>query len=143
MATKEASTWRWWPTVSEIAESMRPYIASGKSSGALRLLLDGLNYLPDAVEHDDLDRVLAPPTSTGDERWDTLLAAVTRIRLHHLDLPTPAWTFKPPLPKMWWPHAYTKAKAINDFNNTPVELRRVGIFLDKKGFEPWRTPGAN
>jgi len=126
---------RWWATADEIAASMQPYIRAGATVSALRLLMDGINYLPDAAAHGDLERVLAPPSSTGDERWDTLLAAAIRLRLHSIGEAAPDWTYKPPLPRMWWPRAHTKAKAINDFNNAPAELRRVGIFLDESGFK--------
>jgi len=131
----ETELQRWWATADEIAASMRPYIRDGATASALRLLMDGINYLPDAAAHGDLDMVLVPPSSTGDERWDTLLAAAIRLRLHSIGAPAPTWTHKPPLPRMWWPRAHTRAKAINDFNRAPAELRRVGIFLDESGFK--------
>jgi len=125
---------RWWPTATEIADSVRAEVRGGTPSSAMRLLMDGINYLPDAAAHDDLAGTLAEPPSTGDVRWDTLLAAAIRYRLRIIGVPAPAWTYKPPLAKLWWPVQATRAKAYNDFATTPAELRRVGIFVSERSF---------
>ena len=128
------AAYRWWPTAGEIADSVRAEVHGGTPSSAMRLLMDGINYLPNVAEHDDLDHALAEPPSTGDVRWDTLLAAAIRYRLRTIGATAPAWTYKPPLAKFWWPVKATRAKAYNDFATAPAELRRVGIFVSERSF---------
>lgn len=127
-------TKRWWPTAAEIAEAVRGELARGDVDMALRLLLDGVNRLPDAAAAQALDKALGPPPSTGSERWDTLLAASIRYRLHSMGLPAPRWTLKPPLSRFWWPAAHSASKEYNDMAHSPAELIRVGIFMDERGF---------
>lgn len=128
-------TQRWWPTASEIAETVRGELARGDVDMALRLLLDGVNQLPSAAAAAGaLDEALAEPASTGSERWDTLLAASIRYRLHAMGLAAPAWTRKAPLGRFWWPAADSAAKEYNDMAHSPAELVRVGIFMDERGF---------
>ncbi len=127
-------TQRWWPTVAETAEAVGRELARGDVDMALRLLLDGVNQLPDAAAAGALDEALAEPATTGIARWDTLLAASVRYRLHALGLSAPAWTRKEPLDTFWWPAAHSAAKEYNDMAHSPAELVRVGIFMDERGY---------
>lgn len=127
-------TQRWWPTAAEIAEAVRGELARADEDMALRLLLDGVNRLPDAAGAGALDETLAEPGTTGSERWDTLLAASIRYRLHSLGLTPPRWTLKRPLDTFWWPAAHSASKEYNDMAHSPAELVRVGIFMDERGY---------
>lgn len=126
---------RWWPTAAEIADDIRHELGNGDDIMALRMLMDGVNQLPDAYAAGELDVTLAEPPSTGDLRWDTLLAAAIRYRLHRMGLHPPRWTFKEPLPTFWWPIKVSPSKGYNDMAHTPAELLRVGIFMDERGFD--------
>ncbi len=125
---------RWWPTASEIADDLRRELAAGDEDMALRLLMDGINQLPDAAKAGQLDDALAEPEPIGDPRWDTLLAASVRYRLHSIGATPPKWTHKEPLPKFWWPTRINASQQYNDMAHTPAELMRVGIFMDEKDF---------
>lgn len=126
---------RWWPTASEIADDVRTNLAAGDEDHALRMLIDGVNYLLDAHAAGRLDEALVEPESIGDSRWDALLAGAIRYRLHQSGLPAPRWTRKEPLDTFWWPYAPGPARAACDLANTPAELKRLGIFLARKDFE--------
>ncbi|GAA2180402.1 hypothetical protein GCM10009785_11070 [Brooklawnia cerclae] len=127
---------RWWPTMSEIAEDVRGCLAAGDMSRALRMLMDGVGHLPDADAAGRLDEALGEPGSTGDIRWDALLAGAVRYRLHRMGYRAlPAWTAKAPLEKFWWPVEIGKGRALYDIANAPAELSRLGIFLSEKDFE--------
>lgn len=123
---------RWWPTVAEIAGHIRERLEEDDRTGAMRLLADGINCLPDAAAQHRLDDALQAPPSTGNQRWDTMLAAAVRYRLHQLGERPPAWTYKPPLDAFWWPTRLSPSQQYNDMAHTPAEFRRVGIFIDEK-----------
>lgn len=125
---------RWWASAGELAAAIRHELASGDEDHAMRLLLDGVNELPDAATAGLLDEALAEPGSTGDPRWDTLLAAAIRYRLHGIGIDPPAWTHKDPLPRFWWPLDAGPQRAGYDYASAPVELARVGIFLSEDDF---------
>lgn len=125
---------RWWPTASEIADDVRANLAAGDEDHALRMLIDGVNYLPDAHAAGQLDEALVEPESTGDPRWDALLAGAIRYRLHQSGLAAPLWTRKEPLNRFWWPYGPGPARAAYDMANAPAELKRLGIFLARKDF---------
>ncbi|SHJ04434.1 hypothetical protein SAMN02745244_01598 [Tessaracoccus bendigoensis DSM 12906] len=125
---------RWWPTASEIADDVRTNLAAGDEDHALRMLIDGVNYLPDAHAAGRLGEALVEPESIGDSRWDALLAGAIRYRLHQSGLPAPRWTRKEPLDTFWWPAATWASQAYNDMAHTPAELLRLGIFLDDRAF---------
>jgi len=128
-------TRRWWPTTAEIADDIRTNLAAADTSHALRLLMDGVNYLPDADRAGRLDEALVAPQTTGDIRWDALLAGAVRYRLHQMGRTAPSWTrHHKPLDRFWWPVAYSRSKAYNDMAHTPAELLRLGIFIDEREF---------
>jgi len=125
---------RWWPTIREIAEDVRTNLVAGDADHALRMLIDGINHLPAIEAEDRLDEALDEPDTTGDPRWDALLAAAVRYRLHTMGVRPPSWTYKEPLEKFWWPTATWDSAAYNDLAHTPAELLRLGIFLDERAF---------
>lgn len=125
---------RWWSTVPEIAADVRDALASGDDIHAIRMLMDGINALPAAQQAGLLDDALSEPDTTGDERWDALLAGALRYRLHQMGERAPHWTYKQPLTTSWWPFAYSPSEAYNDLAHTPAELLRLGIFLDEREF---------
>lgn len=125
---------RWWPTVSEIAEDVRANLTAGDQDHALRMLMDGVNHLPAIDAEGRLDEALDEPGGTGDPRWDALLAAAVRYRLHQMGRNPPQWTVKQPLDNFWWPVATWDSRAYNDLAHTPAELLRLGIFLDERAF---------
>jgi hypothetical protein len=125
---------RWWRSLPEIADGIRGDLQTGDSDAALRTLLDGVNRLPMIAAEGALTEALTPPPSTGDQRWDTLLAAAVRYRLHAMGERPPRWTVRQPLDKFWWPVRINLSKEYNDMAHSPAELLRVGIFLDERAF---------
>jgi len=127
--------WQPWFTADQIAQIMRDELQSGsRPTQVIRFMMDGINRLPDAHKTGKLAEALVEPSSTGDERWDTLLAAAIRYRLRTMGVLAPVWTLKPPLPKLWWPAPISKRYAAFDLATTPAELRRVGIFINENSF---------
>lgn len=67
----------------------------------LRWLVEGVNFLPHAKAHNDLDRCLVEPTTSIDLKWDTCIAATIRYRLRTMNVKAPRWTYKDPLEEIW------------------------------------------
>ena len=125
---------RSWVTAEEIAADVRENLERGDESPALRLLIDGVNRLPFAAQDGSLGEALSEPATTGDPRWDLLLAASIRYRLHQMSETAPAWTAKEPLGTFWWPVKAGGARAVCDMANTPAELKRLGVFISRRDF---------
>ncbi|MHA6509984.1 hypothetical protein [Tessaracoccus sp. Y1736] len=123
---------RAWPTMAEVADAVSRELAVGDIDMAHRLVMDGVNRLPAAAEAGLLSHVLEPPPSTGDQRWDALLAAAVRYRLHGLGRQAPEWTVKEPLNVFWWPTRISASQQYNAMAHTPAEFRRLGIFIDER-----------
>ena len=123
---------RAWPTMAEVADAVARELSTGNVDMAHRLLMDGVNRLPGAAQAGRLEEVLKPPASMGDARWDALLAAAVRYRLHAMGLRAPAWTIKEPLSVFWWPTRINESQQYNAMAHTPAEFRRLGIFIDER-----------
>ena len=123
---------RAWPTMAEVAAAVAREIAVGDVDMAHRLVMDGVNRLPAAAAPGRLKHVVEPPASTGDQRWDALLAAAVRYRLHELGQRAPEWTIKEPLNVFWWPTRISASQQYNAMAHTPAEFRRLGIFIDER-----------
>lgn len=124
----------WWYTAEEIVHATAEGL-SESSGEASRWLTEGVKFLHWAYLYDDLDRCLAEPVSSIDMRWDTLIAVTIRYRLRLLGVPAPRWTFKQPLPRIWFPFAVLPWAATTAMNLAPLELRRVGIFIPETAFD--------
>lgn len=133
IAAERARGERWWSTMPEIAPRIHDALAREDSVWAIRLLCDAVNQIPLVAALDGLDDMLATPGSTGDERWDALLAGAVRYRLRLLDRASPVWTERDPLPAWWWPGG-RGARAVLAMQRTPPELSRLGIWFDARNF---------
>lgn len=120
------------PTASAIAVEVADWLAQGEADMALRILVDGINRLPAEATQEQLEELLAEPPSIGEERWDALLAGAIRYRLRKLGRKAPRWTWKQPLATFWWPVRINESKGYNDMAHSPVELARLGIFMDER-----------
>ena len=126
------------PTADEIyadvAAALPPESQKFRTSNTIRILMDRVNQLSFGTSDEIAAALIEPTISTGDIKWDTLIAASIRYRLRTLGITAPPWTYKPPLPHLWWPFSVSAQQVRAEFLRTPVELWRVGIFLEEKGF---------
>lgn len=74
------------------------------------------------------------PDSTGDERWDALLAAIAEHLAAQHDLAPPGWTEDLVLRRAWFPAelAVQRADAIAW---APAAFRKHGVYLSAKDLE--------
>lgn len=121
-------------TARSVARAIRIELSDGDPIFAMRLLGQAVAELRAAQAQEDLDACLAAPPSTGDVRWDTLLAATYSRECRRRDLPIPAWTSVPPLRTFWFPDDDPILTA-RTVQRTPIDLRNKGIWLDGQALE--------
>ncbi|WP_273652550.1 helix-turn-helix domain-containing protein [Cellulomonas fimi] len=124
---------RWWRTVPEIVDDVSAEVGRGDEPAAIRMLVDGLDALPRVAATGGADEMLAEPRSTGDDRWDALVAGSVRYVARRAGVPAPAWTRRRPLSAWWWPTG-RGARAAVAVQHTPVELARLGVWFDERNF---------
>ena len=120
-------------TAPEIAQAMTAHLVHGDEAQALRVMLDGVNALPTLTARGDIRAFLTAPRSTGDARWDTLLATAVAYRSRKAGLQAPRWTWRPPLGQFWWPAGEEAARA-QTMRRTPIDFKRLGIWFDERNF---------
>lgn len=125
---------RTWLTARDTAEAIRAELRRGDTDFALRILARALADLHALDTPADRTAFLAGPPSTGDHRWDALLAAAVARACRHLDLPAPAWTRTPAL-AVWWFPVFDPVLAARTMQRTPPDFAARGIWLDATALE--------
>jgi HTH-type transcriptional regulator/antitoxin HipB len=125
---------RTWMTAADVAGAIGEELGRGDTDFALRMLLRGIADLRALHDPDDVAAFLDAPPSTGDHRWDTLLAAAVSRECRLRDLAVPAWTAVPPLTSWWFPAADPLLDA-RTVQRTPIDLSIKGIWLDANALE--------
>ena len=76
------------------------------------------------------------PDTTGDQRWDALLAGVVERACHRNSLPIPAWTTDPSrFLRRWWFFVPSPSLAASAFAEAPAALANRGVFLHASSLE--------
>jgi excisionase family DNA binding protein len=126
---------RAWMTGGEVAGAIGEELARGDDDFAFRMLARGVADLRSRRRPADVARFLAPPPTTGDERWDALLAAVVGRECRRRGIAAPAWTDVAPLRPWWFPLLASPMLAARTMQRTPVEWSVRGIWLDANALE--------
>lgn len=107
------------------------------ADGAIRLRLV-FEFLRGAAEDDQPVRLLvaAEPQSTGDARFDALLAAIAEDLCVHAGIRPPGWVHDGSrfLNGVWWVSDLPSARAAA-LVHTPASYRRRGIMIDRHDLE--------
>ena len=74
------------------------------------------------------------PAPTGDERWDTLLAALAEHLTAGLDLAPPEWTEARVLRRPWFP-SDLRTKRAEALVWAPAAFRKHGVYLSAHDLE--------
>ncbi|PPF20756.1 hypothetical protein [Rathayibacter rathayi] len=92
-------------TARSAAAAIRIELAADDEAAAIRLATEALAHLAQATTSEEIQDFVRAPGSTGDQRFDTLLATLTRLHLSERGAPAPEWTDAPPLAREWLPGA--------------------------------------
>jgi hypothetical protein len=71
------------------------------------------------------------PSSTGDERWDVLLAAMAEHLAAELDLAPPEWSRPRVLVTAWFPSSL-RSKRMEALVSAPAAFRKHGVYLSAR-----------
>ncbi|MHB1534470.1 MAG: helix-turn-helix domain-containing protein [Acidimicrobiales bacterium] len=117
-------------TVPAAAAGIRKGLRNGwPPADLLRIVRESLSNARWATSEIDLAAFLAPPSTTGDPRWNALLAGAVEDLALQRGVPVPDWTAGNALPSFWF------VSDSRDFDayalaHSPVSLKVRGVMLD-------------
>lgn len=100
----------------------------------LRLVRQSLAESAFVTTDDEWAVYLARPSTTGDQRWDALVAGVADLMALRRSRPVPAWTAGTALRRPWWVGEPQAMRAFV-FANSPFPLSVRGVMLDPGDLE--------
>ena len=126
------------PELRTVAVSVGESLQSAGPSEALRQVVQFINDLARLDADAIRAAVRMEPESTGDGRWDALLAGIAEYLSRPVDVATPAWASAPSrfLRRFWFVIEDVIGRpapglAADAFARTPPELSSRGVFLDR------------
>lgn len=123
-------------TVPACAAAIRKDLRGGRRSNGemLRHVAEMRSHARKLREPADIRAFFAAPSTTGDRRWDTLVAAAVEDLAGQLGIQPPAWTDQPPLGTCWFVGSNPRLHAYA-FARSPAALHARGIMLDPADLE--------
>jgi transcriptional regulator with XRE-family HTH domain len=122
-------------TAPALSASLRKAIRDGwTTSDRLRLVREMRSNFRHVTTPADVAAFLAEPSTTGDARWDALVAGNVENLAIKNDLPVPEWSRGHALPFFWFVgempamHAY-------DFAHSPLSMQARGVMVDPADLE--------
>lgn len=117
-------------TAAETADVIERELAAGRFDSAFRAVIQLADDLKREVGAVRVAVVTAPPGSTGDARFDALLAGVVAVRLDEQSLPHPAWVNDVTSLSERWFVDYLSEQNDDTVAATPRQLLRLGVVLE-------------
>jgi hypothetical protein len=123
-------------TIGETARQIRRCLAAGDEHEALRWVAQFVAVFERASPADRSGLVADEPPSTGDHRWDAMLAGVAEQLCFSHELAVPAWSLHPSrfLDQWWFVTPYRSLHA-SAFAATPAALANRGVFIHGASLE--------
>lgn len=125
-------------TLQSVADDIRHSVASEHDSLStrLRLIAQGISDFRSLTHAHDQRFFLREPASTGDPRWDALLAGVAAREARQAGLPIPRWTTSPTrfCDRAWFPTETPSLRAMA-FAASPADFAIRNIYLDPAELE--------
>jgi len=117
-------------TISETAVQVRHSLEAADEREALRWVAQFVTEFRRAAVADRPSLIRGEPPTTGDRRWDALLAGVVEHLCFHHGLPVPDWVVRPArfLDRWWFVTPYRSLHA-SAFAETPAALANRGVFI--------------
>ena len=122
-------------TAPSAAASLRTALRAGADTAEMlrlvRQMRSDARWLDD---HKQRAAFFAAPFTTGDQRWDALLAGVVEELALTRDYPVPAWTRGKALPRFWFVGDVPTLRAYA-FSHSPFSLQIRGVLVDPADLE--------
>lgn len=122
---------RQWLTVSELSDAISAALKRGDEVFALRVMAKALTESRSLTEPADILRLLRAPNTTGNRRWDVLIAAAVARECRLGGIEAPKWTDVEGLEPWWFPVLIDETLLPLTIQRTPPELSSKGIWLDE------------
>jgi len=130
------------PSLDGTATEIRRLLTGNELNAALRQVIQFLDDTRSADTATVRHSLRVEPDSTGDKRWDALLAGIAEYVSYRAQIPVPGWASAPGrfLRRAWFviedllgrPSPGLAAWA---FADSPPELANRGVFLDRASLE--------
>jgi transcriptional regulator with XRE-family HTH domain len=130
------------PSLEKTAEEIRHSLVEYGADDAFRQVIQFLDDIKSCSAGDVRRATQIEPESTGDKRWDALLAGVAEYASRRARLPVPGWASAPSrfLRRSWFvvediigrPAA---GLAVAAFMSSPRELASRGVYIDASSLE--------
>jgi hypothetical protein len=122
-------------TVPATAAALRAGLRRGESTaGLLRSVREMRSHAGRITRPADRQAFFAQPSTTGDQRWDALLAGVVEHWALTHDWEPPRWTRGKTLPTFWFVGSSPNLQAYA-FGHSPMSLQVRGVLLDPADLE--------
>jgi hypothetical protein len=123
-------------TIGETAMQIRRCLTVPDEREALRWVAQLVAEFERAPSADRLGLVVDEPSSTGDHRWDAMLAGVVEQLCFDHRLAVPAWTLQPSrFLDTWWFVTPYRTLHPSAFVGTPPALANRGVFIHGASLE--------
>ena len=122
-------------TANDLTEQIQQDIADGRTKGDMLRAIR--QFLMDAKRVDDLTALVdADPGSTGDARWDALIAGVVENLMFRRSMKVPRWTVQPGrfLTEWWFVTDFPRLHP-TAFVETPAAIANRGVFIRRSSLE--------
>lgn len=122
-------------TAPAAAASIRGGLRHGWSTAdLLRIVREMRSHLAHVTAEVDLAVFLAEPSTTGDQRWDAMLAANVEDLALGRGITPPAWTAGHALPTFWFVGSSPSLRAFA-FARSPMSMQVRGVMVDPTDLE--------
>ena len=116
-------------SLAALASAIAEDLADDRESEALRLLFGFADDFRGSSRPGRIALIAAEPPTTGDPRFDAVLAGAAEFFASEAGLAAPAWVEEPGrFLEPWWFDAYTLA-------HTPAAFARHGVFMAREVFD--------
>ena len=114
--------------IAQQIEAIRHAVAEGRTSDAVRLVAEIVAWVRDDVV--SLDTLAHEPASTGDRRWDALLAGTAELLHHEAGRPVPGWAASPAR-SLDFPWFVSSLRSLRPeiYRTTPAPLAARGVLI--------------
>jgi hypothetical protein len=118
------------PTIAEVAAEVAACLAEGDDDSGRRLAFRFIEQFDNAGEEDRRRMVAEPPASTGDKRYDAMMAALVEYSCVHHDVSIPSWVDEPDrFLEEWWFVSGMRSLHANAIVHSPISFKRRGVFI--------------
>lgn len=118
------------PSVAELAREIGGCLAAGDEDSARRLSFHLVEQYEHARPSERPAMIADRPDSTGDLRYDALLAGIVELVCAHEDRLPPCWVEdEDRFLQQWWFVSGLRSLHANAIVHSPISLKRRGVFV--------------